>query len=610
MAHKDGGQGLNTYKSKRLCIFGLDRSTGDATVREYFSQFGTVTNFQILKDKDSGRSRGFGFIDYDNTDSIDAVMAGNEDHQIDGSRLTVFPSTPENLPIQEAVQERSALAIGEGALAEDEKNPLALANEPLAKDVLDALVRKERYEAAIELKLEWIVAEARRAVHLLTTKPAEAQVAYDKVSDLLTKFLATSKEWGVRPWSGDRWNRLLVLAGKRKKLSSLASVLDAMSKSGVKGNEEMNQVLAQIVMPSMDHLDAAEVPSELRPDKALPGAELPEVAFIRTMGIETGDPASLFSAIVTNDVRQKPEAEWNKVGAKETAREGKQRRQGKGKGKGKGNFRLMPQRRPSFDEDSVKPARLFGLNFDTSAGGAMPPLTLVDVPGCKRPSIDSLQRAAKGKRRVAAAAGVWGGLDEGSDDVKTEASEWQENVMEYLSKPRKQPLKGVFQVVDCRDFAKVIQSEVPDFVAGRTWEEEQQMLKDAKIRDDLCLVSDDKAIQEAVLRARPKHYVIVVADASCISIKDMRAYSSRRMIHKIHCSLDILLKRIEILEGSLRKEAVLLAQKIASETGQPVPKISVVVADPEQFAGTSTSQLWKLLWSCAEDDSEAEAEPE
>jgi len=41
---------------------------------EYFGKFGNITNVTIVTDKDSGQRKGFGFIEYDDTDSVDKAV--------------------------------------------------------------------------------------------------------------------------------------------------------------------------------------------------------------------------------------------------------------------------------------------------------------------------------------------------------------------------------------------------------------------------------------------------------------------------------------------------------------------------------------------------------
>eukprot|EP00933_Yihiella_yeosuensis_P052530 TRINITY_DN5062_c0_g1_i1.p1 TRINITY_DN5062_c0_g1~~TRINITY_DN5062_c0_g1_i1.p1 ORF type:complete len:344 (+),score=89.36 TRINITY_DN5062_c0_g1_i1:112-1143(+) len=92
---KGGGKGA-PGSSDKVFIGGLAQSSEDDTVREYFDQFGTIIDFVVMKDRESGRSRGFGFVQYDNTDSVDSVMDGYKDHQIDGKWVEVKRAVPQD----------------------------------------------------------------------------------------------------------------------------------------------------------------------------------------------------------------------------------------------------------------------------------------------------------------------------------------------------------------------------------------------------------------------------------------------------------------------------------------------------------------------------------
>ena len=61
---------------KKLFVGGLSWGTNDDTLREAFSRFGSISEARVIMDRETGRSRGFGFITFD--DDQDAVNAMNE----------------------------------------------------------------------------------------------------------------------------------------------------------------------------------------------------------------------------------------------------------------------------------------------------------------------------------------------------------------------------------------------------------------------------------------------------------------------------------------------------------------------------------------------------
>ena len=67
---------------KKLFVGGLSWGTSDEILRQEFSQFGEVSEAKVITDRDTGRSRGFGFVTYDDDESGDNAMK-----QMDGTDL-------------------------------------------------------------------------------------------------------------------------------------------------------------------------------------------------------------------------------------------------------------------------------------------------------------------------------------------------------------------------------------------------------------------------------------------------------------------------------------------------------------------------------------------
>jgi RNA recognition motif-containing protein len=72
---------------KNLYVGNLPYDTTADDLREAFSQFGTVSRSQVISDRETGRSRGFGFVEMeDGSDSAIEAMNGKD---FQGRRLTV-----------------------------------------------------------------------------------------------------------------------------------------------------------------------------------------------------------------------------------------------------------------------------------------------------------------------------------------------------------------------------------------------------------------------------------------------------------------------------------------------------------------------------------------
>lgn len=44
-------------------------------LRKYFGHFGNIVSLTLVKDKENGKSRGFGFIEFDDYDSVDRIIS-------------------------------------------------------------------------------------------------------------------------------------------------------------------------------------------------------------------------------------------------------------------------------------------------------------------------------------------------------------------------------------------------------------------------------------------------------------------------------------------------------------------------------------------------------
>jgi RNA recognition motif-containing protein len=78
----------------RIYVGNLKYSVTDDELRETFSEFGEVASADVIKDKFSGQSKGFGFVDMPNdAEAEDAIQALNDSMQ-DGRKLTVNQARP------------------------------------------------------------------------------------------------------------------------------------------------------------------------------------------------------------------------------------------------------------------------------------------------------------------------------------------------------------------------------------------------------------------------------------------------------------------------------------------------------------------------------------
>jgi RNA recognition motif-containing protein len=78
--------------SKKLYVGNLSFSTTADDLRDAFAQFGTVSSAQVVADRETGRSRGFAFVEM--ADGADEAIANLHGAQFQGRTLTVNEARP------------------------------------------------------------------------------------------------------------------------------------------------------------------------------------------------------------------------------------------------------------------------------------------------------------------------------------------------------------------------------------------------------------------------------------------------------------------------------------------------------------------------------------
>jgi len=65
---------LNNNWSKKIFLGGLKDCHDENSLREYFGQFGNITSVKVLLDKETGRKRGFGFLEFEDIASAGRAL--------------------------------------------------------------------------------------------------------------------------------------------------------------------------------------------------------------------------------------------------------------------------------------------------------------------------------------------------------------------------------------------------------------------------------------------------------------------------------------------------------------------------------------------------------
>ncbi|MEZ4266556.1 MAG: RNA-binding protein [Myxococcota bacterium] len=75
--------------SKKLFVGGLSWDTNDASLEQAFSSFGEVTEAKVITDRETGRSRGFGFVTFTDGASADKAAKEMDNSTLDGRAIRV-----------------------------------------------------------------------------------------------------------------------------------------------------------------------------------------------------------------------------------------------------------------------------------------------------------------------------------------------------------------------------------------------------------------------------------------------------------------------------------------------------------------------------------------
>jgi RNA recognition motif-containing protein len=72
-----------------MYVSNLSFHTGEDALRKLFEQFGAVSSAKIITDKETGRSRGFGFVEMGSDVEANAAMKGLNNKEIEGRAMSV-----------------------------------------------------------------------------------------------------------------------------------------------------------------------------------------------------------------------------------------------------------------------------------------------------------------------------------------------------------------------------------------------------------------------------------------------------------------------------------------------------------------------------------------
>lgn len=78
----------------KLYVGNLSFSTSESELKDAFSAFGTVDSVSVVTDRDTGRSKGFGFVEMNNDGEAKAAMESLNGKEVGGRALRVNEARP------------------------------------------------------------------------------------------------------------------------------------------------------------------------------------------------------------------------------------------------------------------------------------------------------------------------------------------------------------------------------------------------------------------------------------------------------------------------------------------------------------------------------------
>jgi len=79
---------------KRLYVGNLSYNTSSSDLEQLFAAFGTVENAEVISDRETGRSKGFAFVEMSTDDEAQAAIRGLNNQTHDGRPLAVNEARP------------------------------------------------------------------------------------------------------------------------------------------------------------------------------------------------------------------------------------------------------------------------------------------------------------------------------------------------------------------------------------------------------------------------------------------------------------------------------------------------------------------------------------
>ena len=80
--------------SSKIYVGNLPYSVTDASLKSNFAEFGDVASAKVMMDRDTGQSKGFGFVEMSSAESAQAAISALNGLSVDGRRIVVSMARP------------------------------------------------------------------------------------------------------------------------------------------------------------------------------------------------------------------------------------------------------------------------------------------------------------------------------------------------------------------------------------------------------------------------------------------------------------------------------------------------------------------------------------
>ena len=80
--------------AKKIFVGNLSFQTSENDLTDLFVQFGEVESVKVITDRDTGRSKGFGFVEMDSDEDAKKAIAGLNNKEVEGRAMSVSVAKP------------------------------------------------------------------------------------------------------------------------------------------------------------------------------------------------------------------------------------------------------------------------------------------------------------------------------------------------------------------------------------------------------------------------------------------------------------------------------------------------------------------------------------